>query len=101
MEGAEELVMSNFPFEEYTIRFMTIERPNLNVQKLLKAHGYVFVMQLVFWGETLWVHESVLKILSIQEIEEIVGKTSTHSKRKPKKGRLHFVVETGEYKQKE
>ena len=58
VEGAEYLVMSSFPFEEYTIRLLTIERPSQELSSLLEAHGYLMLKKLVWWGETLWAHKS-------------------------------------------
>lgn len=97
VEGAEELVMEDFPFQTYTIRFLTVERPKLGLQKVLKANGYHFVMMLVFWGETLWVHESVLQLLTLQEIQQTVEATSNHVQRAPKIPQAIFNIETGEY----
>jgi hypothetical protein len=98
VEGAEELVMEHFPFQLYTIRFMTLERPKPALQKILKSNGYQFVMMLVYWGETLWVHESVLKSLTLQEIEQTVRANSNYVERTPKNRQEVFNIETGEYR---
>lgn len=58
VEGAEYLVMNSFPFEDYTIRLLTIERPTRQLKTLLESHGYLFLKDLAWWGETLWAHES-------------------------------------------
>lgn len=98
VEGAEELIMHHFPFSKYTIRFMTVERPKPELQELLKANGFQFVMMLVFWGETLWVHESVLKNgMAKDSIQDIVHSVSRFSKKTAKKGSLVFNMDTGEY----
>ena len=76
IEGAEYLVMKHFPYEFYTFRFISIERPPPPLQKLLQSHEYYFVMMLVPWGDTLWVHKSVLSDISIDEIKDIVLNTS-------------------------
>ena len=76
VEGAEYLVMNSFPFDEYTIRLVTIERPSEELITLLEAHDYIFLTKLVFWGETLWAHKSTglspshPKVASIVTIEE-------------------------------
>ena len=70
VEGAEELIMKDFPFDDYTVHFMTLERPKPELQKLLRDHDYHFVMQLVTWGETLWVHESILKDVSLKDVKK-------------------------------
>lgn len=71
VEGAETLVMKDFPWEDYTFRFMTIERPKDDLKELLKSHGYREVKELVTWGETLWVHEKSVN-LSQDEMKAII-----------------------------
>jgi hypothetical protein len=58
IEGAEYLVMKNFPFDEYSIKVLTVERPNKELKLLLESNGYIMVKSLAWWGETLWVHTS-------------------------------------------
>lgn len=70
VEGAETLIMEDFPFDDYTVHFMTVERPKLELQKLLKDHDYHFVLQLVSWGETLWVHGDILKEMSLKDVKK-------------------------------
>jgi hypothetical protein len=98
VEGAEELVMEHFPFQLYTIRFMTVERPKPSLQKILKRNGYQFVMMLVYWGETLWVHESVLESLPLHEIQQTVRANSKYVARVPKNHQEVFNIVTGEYR---
>ncbi len=102
VEGAEELIMKDFLFDKYTVRFMTVERPTLELQKLLKDHDYHFVLQLAVWGETLWVHGSILKEVSLKDLKknalETMGK-SGDVEWPPlhwKKQRKAFDIETGE-----
>lgn len=56
VEGAESFVMSTFPFDKYTFRVLTIERPKPDLQKLLKSKGYVYLQSLSDWGEQVWHH---------------------------------------------
>lgn len=73
VEGAESLVMSDFPWEDYKMRFMTIERPKDDLRGMLQANGYVMVnKQLSQWGETLWAHEKSIN-LSQEEMLEIIA----------------------------
>lgn len=58
IEGAEYLVMQHFPFEKYTIKVLTVERPNKPLKKLFEDNGYIFLKDLAWWGETLWAHKS-------------------------------------------
>ena len=101
VEGAEELIMQDFPHDAHKILFITIERPKPGLRTLLEANGYKFVMMLIYWGETLWIHESVLDHLSMSEIEQTVRSTSDFPGRKPRKGQMTFNIETGEYSKKE
>lgn len=58
VEGAEYLVMKDFPFDKYRVKLMTVERPTPDLEWLLTNHGYVNLTILVKWGETLWAHKS-------------------------------------------
>jgi len=58
VEGSEYEIMKDFPFDKYTIRVMTVERPNKELQNLLKENGYVYLAELATWGEFLWCHKS-------------------------------------------
>ncbi|KAL7523752.1 hypothetical protein ACHAWF_000655, partial [Thalassiosira exigua] len=98
VEGAELLVMKDFPFDDHTIRFITIERPKPDLQALLKRHGYVFVMKLIFWGETLWVHRTILQHMDLHEMEDLVRNTSDWPNKKSGK-KFFFDLESGEYAQ--
>jgi hypothetical protein len=58
VEGAEYLVMQNFPFDKYRIKVLTVERPKDNLKKLFAKEGYIHLKDLAWWGETLWAHKS-------------------------------------------
>jgi hypothetical protein len=58
VEGAEMLIMKEFPFDQYTIKVMTVERPGKDLKALLERKGYIFLKDLAWWGETLWAHKS-------------------------------------------
>ncbi|CAJ1964949.1 unnamed protein product [Cylindrotheca closterium] len=98
VEGAEELIMRDFPYESYTIHFLTVERPKPELQTILKSNGYQFVMMLIYWGETLWVHESVAKQMGVDKIQEVAKANSDYVDKTPKKGQHLFTIDTGEYK---
>lgn len=59
VEGAEEIVMNGFPFEEYKVLVFTIERPSSSLTELLVKKGYIPIAVLSTYGETLWMHQSV------------------------------------------
>ena len=58
VEGSEYEIMKDFPFDTYTIRVLTVERPNKQLQQLLTEHGYVYLAKIATWGEYLWCHKS-------------------------------------------
>jgi len=61
VEGAEYFVMQYFPFKQYTIHFLTVERPKQELIDLLYDHGYQYLGSNNEWGmETLWVNESIV-----------------------------------------
>jgi len=73
VEGAESLIMTDFPWQDYQCRFFTIERPKDDLKQMLAEHGYEYVQDLVRWGETLWIHKNLVK-LSLDEIKDIVSR---------------------------
>ncbi|KAL7542207.1 hypothetical protein ACHAXR_011652 [Thalassiosira sp. AJA248-18] len=76
-EGAKALVMDNFPWKDYTFKFLTVDSPNEDLTQALNSHGYEMVRKLSASGETLWIHnESVL--LSKEEIGTVAA--SAHTK---------------------
>jgi hypothetical protein len=76
VEGAESMIMKNFPFDEYSFRFLTVERPKEDLKSLLKSHGYEYIQDLSIWGETFWVHESMIHLgLSKELIQTVISAT--------------------------
>ena len=59
IEGAEFAVLRDFPFREFHIRLMTIERPTLPLQKLLKANNYSYIRDHGDFGDQMWMHKSL------------------------------------------
>jgi len=99
VEGAEELIMKDFPFDEYVIDFITIERPRPALKELLESNGYIFVTMLIHWGETLWVHKNIIEDdFSLNDIIKTTKENSRFIDQKPKRGAAVFDLETGEYK---
>lgn len=58
VEGAEWIVMKNFPFNKYKIRCMAIERPNKKLDILLESEGYRQVNHLMY--DVIYVHKDFL-----------------------------------------
>ena len=58
VEGAEDYVMSSFPFEMHTVSLVTIETPSAKLQDVLRARGYgLLCTQMV---DDMWVHKTML-----------------------------------------
>lgn len=60
IEGAETFVMEAFPFDQYRINVLTIERADKRLCELLRQNEYIQMKQLKKWGETLWIHSSII-----------------------------------------
>lgn len=60
VEGAEDLVMSSFPFGQYRFNVMTVERPSDALSTLLTTNGYVLLKTVRRGTETLWAHDSII-----------------------------------------
>lgn len=54
VEGAEELVLANFPFDEYQFRCIAVERPSPTLDILLDKNGYRQVAHLHY--DVIYVH---------------------------------------------
>ena len=65
VEGAETQVMSVFPFDQYHIKVINVERPKPELHNILIRQGYWFVMIMSFWGEALYVHRSLPNFLAV------------------------------------
>ena len=71
VEGAESIVMADFPWKSYSFKFITIERPKDDLIHLLVRNGYKKALNITDWGETLWVNTKEV-LLTQEEIEDIV-----------------------------
>jgi FkbM family methyltransferase len=74
VEGAEYFIMKDFPFDLYTFRCMTIERPKDALKALLEQHGYKNILRLSKFGETLWIHSSFEKEMDLTGLEQFHAK---------------------------
>jgi Methyltransferase FkbM domain len=69
VEGAESFILMNFPLDKYRIKIITAERLKGPIRAFLKEHGFTFVKKLTKWGESLWVHRSVMESLDMSAID--------------------------------
>jgi hypothetical protein len=63
VEGAEDLVMTSFPFHRYRFNIMTVERPTEVLTNTLTAHGYILLKTIKKNVDTLWVHHSIMETI--------------------------------------
>jgi len=62
VEGAEERVLKDFPFDEHTFLTMSIERPSEKLKEILKQNGYMVVYTIYRGGiilDVLYIHKSL------------------------------------------
>jgi hypothetical protein len=59
IEGAEDPVMSTFPFAKYRFNLMSVERPSAVLSNLLLSHDYQ-LLTTIKNVDTLWAHRSIL-----------------------------------------
>lgn len=69
IEGAEDLVMTSFPFSKYRFNIMTVERPSDVLSTILNENGYILFTTIKTRTETLWVHSSIIDSLDRSALE--------------------------------
>jgi len=62
VEGAESMVMKDFPWLEYTFSVLTVERPKQDLINMLTNNGYEFLRFNIGIGDQTWVHKSLLSL---------------------------------------
>jgi hypothetical protein len=70
IEGAEDLVMSSFPFARYQFNLMSVERPSTDLSSLLLSHGYQLLTSIKN-VDTIWAHCSILHGLDQTALHKI------------------------------
>ena len=68
VEGAASHIMSSFPFQEYYVKALTVERPKENLQHWLRSNNYTFLQEMGSFGEQLWAHTTMLSSLDLKSI---------------------------------
>lgn len=56
VEGAESVVMEGFPWDKYTFKLITVERPKDDLLAALKQNGYELLGENSDWGDQTWIH---------------------------------------------
>ncbi|CAD7961420.1 unnamed protein product [Amoebophrya sp. A120] len=67
VEGAESLVMENFPWDKLRFRVLTVERAKPDLQLLLQKHGYKKVRSNASFEDTTWVDTKEFSDLTISK----------------------------------
>ena len=75
VEGAETEILKNFNFKKYKFLSLTIERPTIELNKILFENNYVFVKN--FKVDTFYIHKSIKNFSKIQKEEfvQLPGKS--------------------------
>lgn len=60
VEGAEFLLMKDFPYHKYKFLTLTVERPGVDLSALLEKNGYRFVLKTSYFDDELWFHKDFL-----------------------------------------
>jgi Methyltransferase FkbM domain len=71
VEGAEEYIFADFPFNDYFFNILTIERPNDSLKSILFSNNYTLLLQITPWGETIWIRNDLMKGMNITKIFDI------------------------------
>jgi hypothetical protein len=58
IEGAEDRVLCNFPFNEYCFKSLTIERPKEKLKEILAINDYILIKQSSL--DSFYIHRSFL-----------------------------------------
>ena len=67
IEGGEYEALKNFEFKQYKWKFLTIERPNLELDLLLDKNGYIQVFHSSF--DTFYIHKDFIRFADIANIK--------------------------------
>jgi hypothetical protein len=74
VEGAEDLIMSSFPFSQYRFNLMSVERPSVSLVNLLTLNGYE-LLKTMRNVDTLWAHQSIANSLDKTALSRIDTQT--------------------------
>ncbi len=68
IEGAEERVLKKFPFNKYSFKCITIERPTEFIRSILQENGYVLIKEIpgfdCFYINQLFINQYLTNIFS-------------------------------------
>ena len=67
IEGGEYEALKNFEFKQYKWKFLTVERPNLELDLLLDKNGYIQVFHSSF--DTFYIHKDFIRFVDMTNIK--------------------------------
>jgi hypothetical protein len=70
--------IENFPFYEYHIQILTVERPSEELKRSLKYNGFQMLAQISRFGETLWAHKDFVDNLDLSVLAPFQTKYIRH-----------------------
>jgi hypothetical protein len=70
LDGAEENILQQFPFSEYTFSLITIPAQQVRLRELLNQAGYEILKNLTESGQTLLAHGSSIAQLDLTVLGE-------------------------------
>jgi Methyltransferase FkbM domain len=75
VEGAESMVLAQFPFDRYRFRIITAERilRKIAIRQRLEQYGYHFIARLSHFGETLWIHDHEYNLLLSRPVDSLAA----------------------------
>ena len=76
IEGHEYIAMSTFPWANYTVRALTVERPDAQLLALFREHGYRYLCGNNNVGDQLWVHPTLVSHRAVTALGQ-AGQTET------------------------
>jgi FkbM family methyltransferase len=77
VEGAEHFIMESFPYDAYTVRVLTVERPKPQFYNIVQQKGYCCVGTISNFGETLWVHQDSISDLDMASVRKTAVQLGT------------------------
>lgn len=69
--------MGGFPFDAYTFKILSIERPRHELSAHLVEMGYTLLCTITDYGETLWVRQSIKESLDLTKLPSDCQKSSS------------------------
>jgi hypothetical protein len=63
--------MEGFPFDQFKVKVMTVERPKNDLKALLEKYNYQYVAKIAGIGETLWVHKEFASELDMEAFNKL------------------------------